>query len=83
MAQATGVSLKQKTRITEITQNQNSLWELTILEPLSLFQCQTAFVIDATGRSSWLARKLNIKADKYDNLLAFIAFYSRSEQTQD
>ena len=39
---------------------------------------ESRFLIDATGRSGWLARRLGVERQKFDNLIAIVGFFQNA-----
>jgi flavin-dependent dehydrogenase len=69
-ALAAGATRRTNTRVTSVTRD-NRNWRLQ-LDDGSAIDC--AFLIDATGRASWLARLLGARRVIHDRLIATVAF---------
>ena len=82
MAVEAGVEIKHEARVTKAIQNGNG-WDLIVKQFSENIAYQTKFLIDATGRSTWLTRQLNIKSQKFDDLIAFTAVYKKTQETKD
>ncbi len=58
---------------------QDGCWVIKVKkqEPVT---CRARYIVDASGRSRWLLRKLNIPITEYDELIAFAGLFSTSEK---
>jgi flavin-dependent dehydrogenase len=69
-AVAAGATRRTNTRVTSVTRD-NRNWRLQLYDG-STIDC--AFLIDDTGRASWLARRLGARRVVHDRLIATVAF---------
>jgi flavin-dependent dehydrogenase len=69
-AVAAGVTRRIGTRVTSVARDGRT-WRLQ-LDDGSAIDC--AFLIDATGRASWLSRRLGARRVHHDRLMATVAF---------
>ena len=69
-ALAAGTTRRTNTRVTSVTSD-NRNWRLQLDDGTSI---DCAFLIDATGRASWLARLLGARRLIHDRLIATVAF---------
>lgn len=81
-AQTAGAKILYQVRIHNFQQSHH-LWKLNVNQPDPCKNYTTRFLVDATGRSSWLLRKFGIQVNKYDHLLAFIGFLSSNSLDSD
>lgn len=69
-AVAAGATRRTGTRVASVTRDGRN-WRLT-LDDSTPVDC--AFLIDATGRASWLSRRLGARRVHHDRLIAMVAF---------
>ena len=62
------------TKVLAFERNKNHLWQLSLTSREKHWQIETRFVVDATGRKSWLAQGLGIRRQSHDKLVALVVY---------
>jgi flavin-dependent dehydrogenase len=78
-AQAAGVEIRRPARILRVDAGA-AAWHVEIAEGGKAATCTSRFLIDATGRASWLARRLGVERERSDRLVGVVA-YARQAAT--
>lgn len=74
IAEAGGSTVHRGTRISSCERKSTGEWQLYARTEDVVTSLSANWVIDATGRSAWLARQLGIRRRVYDRLVAMVAF---------
>jgi flavin-dependent dehydrogenase len=69
-----GASLALGARVTEVVRAGRA-WDLTVTSAGGEARLRAAWLIDATGRSRWLARRLGVRQAREDRLLGIAALF--------
>ncbi|KYG73984.1 hypothetical protein AWW68_15075 [Roseivirga spongicola] len=77
-----GAQLLTETRITSI-RFENEQWKVELNNPQGSHSTKADFMIDATGRNSWLARQMGIDRLYEAEQLALVAFLNIAEDFED
>jgi flavin-dependent dehydrogenase len=73
-----GAELLQPVQVVEVERIDEE-WHLKVKKKNKTILIQAKFLVDATGRVSWLAKKLSIKRLRYDRLLAHAVIFNPKE----
>jgi flavin-dependent dehydrogenase len=71
-AASAGVECRPSTRVVGFDVVQGRGWSLDLLGPRGHTSLTSSFVVDATGRSSWFARRCGIRRTVHDRLLGVV-----------
>jgi flavin-dependent dehydrogenase len=75
-----GVHVHARMRVLDVSRSDNT-WRLKLDDGAkTIIRCK--WLLDASGRSRWLARKLDTKVIRYDSLIAFAAVFD-TQGTED
>jgi flavin-dependent dehydrogenase len=77
-ARDAGATVVEATRVAKCERCEAGNWRLGLLGIGGSSQAQVSWLIDCTGRRSWLARREGVKRRAYDNLMAFVAIFHAS-----
>jgi len=80
-AERSGVLVLQGSQIIKCCDSAKGEWNLTVLIKDKLHQFRSRFLVDATGRSSFIARKKGAKRILSDHLVGVVAFFHTHQQT--
>ena len=80
-AEKAGVLVLRGSQIIRCCNNVNGQWNLSVLIKDTAYQVRAPFLIDATGRSSSIARKKGAKKILSDHLVGVVAFFHANNQT--
>ena len=69
-----GARIMHETRLQSVERN-GAGWLITAKQGDREVQVKGTFLIDATGRSAWLARRMSVERIKFDNLIGIAAFF--------
>ncbi len=72
-AQTKGANLLTQTSLTQLKKQANG-WQLTLKQPQGQISLTTDFVVDATGRSTTVAKLLGKQPLNYDKLVGVVGF---------
>ena len=72
-ARSLGVERLTRTRIGDVVQD-GSYWRITLQTPHSTRELDTKFVVDATGRIAWFARRRGARRVRSDSMVSVAAF---------
>lgn len=75
-AEDAGATLIKPVRIASCERDQSSGWRVYIRRGHTHSMVQGRFVLDATGRSSTIARHLGVRRILYDNLVGIVGFFA-------
>jgi len=70
-AEDAGATLLRDTRVTRVSYNTQG-WQMLIQNGETPLCLEASFLVDATGRSSWLARSLGRKRISYDTMIGLV-----------
>jgi flavin-dependent dehydrogenase len=73
-AKNAGAVISCGTRIQSCTQESGQRWRLRVRTLGSILELSADLLVDATGRSSWLARHLGVRRRVFDRLIGIIRF---------
>lgn len=78
-ARDAGAKVVEATRVAECERCDAGAWRLLLDGISGSSQARASWLIDCTGRRSWLARREGVKRRAYDNLMAFVAVFHASD----
>jgi flavin-dependent dehydrogenase len=78
-ARDAGAQVVEATRVAQCERCDAGNWRLGLDSLDGSSPAQASWLIDCTGRRSWLARREGVKRRAYDNLMAFVALFHESE----
>ena len=81
-AERAGAVLMISARITALHQDSNGAWLLEVAQEEKRRMLRGRFLVDATGRKGFIARKLGSRANVVDRLIGAVALLPRSENAQ-
>lgn len=74
-----GAHVLEETRATDAKRVRAGGWRLRCEAVDRSGEVFAEWVIDCTGRPSWLARREGVKRESYDRLIAFVAVFARTD----
>jgi flavin-dependent dehydrogenase len=82
-ARDAGAHVVEATRVAKCERCDAGDWRLALEGIGGSSQSRASWLIDCTGRRSWLARREGVKRRAYDNLMAFVAVFHENEAVHD
>lgn len=79
-ARASGAQLLLKARLQQVIREEDG-WNLTVRLEDAEVPLRCAYLIDATGRSAWLARALGAKKQRHDRLVGVVTYHDAASAT--
>lgn len=79
-ARNSGACVLEETRALDVSHG-DQVWRLKLDSGSQSRTVHTEWLIDCTGRKSWLARREGVKRESYDRLMAFVALFARDTST--
>jgi len=79
-AEKVGALVLQGAKLIQCLESAKGEWDLSILIKDKVHQFQSRFLVDATGRSSFIARKKGAKRILSDHLIGVVAFFHTRKQ---
>lgn len=76
-----GVQVFLNTRVTSFSNNRNN-WVVKLAQNSENITIQANFLVDATGRRAWLARKLHYRPIIYDQLIGVVGFIEQRSSNE-
>jgi flavin-dependent dehydrogenase len=74
-ARDAGACVREATRVVDAIRTGRGSWRLTLAAKEGLLEAGARWLIDSTGRRSWLARREGVKRASRDRLLGFVALF--------
>jgi len=78
-ALASGARMLDETRVSDAHRGTDGRWRLEFDAGSHSQPVYAEWLIDCTGRRSWLTRREGVKRETYDRLIAFVAGFARAE----
>jgi flavin-dependent dehydrogenase len=78
-ARASGAQVLDETRVSDAHRDTDGRWRLKFDPGSHSQQVCAEWLIDCTGRRSWLARREGVKRETCDRLIAFVAVFARRD----
>jgi flavin-dependent dehydrogenase len=82
-AREAGARVLEATRVAKCERCEGGDWRLGLEGAGGSSQAQASWLIDCTGRRSWLARREGVKRRAYDNLMAFVGLFQLTDAPDD
>lgn len=82
-ARDAGAQVVESTRVARRERSEAGAWRLALEGAGGSSQARASWLIDCTGRRSWLARREGVKRKAYDNLMAFVTVFRETEVAQE
>ena len=82
-ARDAGAYVVEATRVANCERCDSGAWRLALEGISGSSQARASWLIDCTGRRSWLARREGVKRRAYDNLMAFVALFHADATAQE
>jgi flavin-dependent dehydrogenase len=81
-AQDAGAETLEATRVNRLSRTADELWQVQLSSGNQLEEKFAPWLIDCTGRSSFVARSLGVKRISYDQLVGFVSLFRAPESME-
>lgn len=83
-AREAGALVAESTRVARCDRHEAGDWEIVLeTNSGSSSKARATWLIDCTGRRSWLARREGVRRKAYDKLLAFVVLFHQKSRSRD
>lgn len=82
-ARDAGAAISQNTAPTEINNGTDGLWRLSATRPGAPVIYSSRWLLDCTGRTAWLSRRLGVKRRRDDALVGHVSLFHPTHEDPD